>query len=119
MNRRSSTEWEALVEQHRKSNMSQKAFCEQQDIAYASFCYWSQKIRRRERGEDVLSIVELSMPATESTDIDFLHTRIQTDGISIFLEDGDGLLQITGTIRIEQLRAIILACHHGQDRQYV
>jgi len=43
--RRSKSQWQELVEAHGNSNLSQKAFCEQQGISIASFGYWKRKLK--------------------------------------------------------------------------
>lgn len=114
MNRRSSTEWEAIVRKFQQSGMTQKAFCESNDLKLATLGYWVRKINRLDRGEEGLSIVELAMPVAAFMGSQFLSTTIQTEGITIPVENGNGTLRITGSISIEQLGRIIQACNSGE-----
>ena len=43
--RRNKSQWQALVEAQANSELSQKAFCEQQGISIASFGYWKRKLK--------------------------------------------------------------------------
>ncbi len=47
--RRSQSQWQELVEAHSNSELSQKAFCEQQGISIASFGYWKRKLKAKSR----------------------------------------------------------------------
>ena len=42
--RRSSDQWQAVIEEQHQSNLSASAFCEQQAIGYASFCNWRRRL---------------------------------------------------------------------------
>lgn len=113
MNRRSSTEWEAIVRQYQQSGMTQKAFCEIHGIKHPTLSYWSRKVNRIDRGEEDITLVELPMPITGFLGDHFLKTTFHTDGITVPLEEGDAMLRITGTVSIEQLGRIIQACNFG------
>ena len=41
---RSPEQWQALVDQQRDSGVSAMQFCKQEDIGYASFCNWRQRL---------------------------------------------------------------------------
>lgn len=42
---RRASEWQTLISQWQASGLSAPAFCEQQNIGYASFCQWRQRLR--------------------------------------------------------------------------
>jgi hypothetical protein len=43
--RRSRAEWEQLMSDYENGSLSQRAFCDQHDVAYSSFCYWRKQLR--------------------------------------------------------------------------
>lgn len=43
--RKSSQQWEDLINKQEQSQLSQKAFCTKHDVSYASFAKWRQKLR--------------------------------------------------------------------------
>jgi hypothetical protein len=45
MQRKTSQDWRALIENWKTSGLTQKAFCAQQCIAYSGFHYWFKKFR--------------------------------------------------------------------------
>ena len=57
MRRKSASQWQQLVEQQQASGLSATRFCQDNNLAYASFCHW----RRRLRGE------EAQVPSTQQT----------------------------------------------------
>jgi hypothetical protein len=46
MNRKSSQEWLSLIQNWRDSNLSQREFCKQHDVALSAFQYWLGKVRK-------------------------------------------------------------------------
>ena len=44
--RRSKTEWQTLIEQQQNSHLSQKLFCQQQNVSVATFGYWKRKLQQ-------------------------------------------------------------------------
>ena len=44
--RRSRADWEQLMEQYEANGLKQHAFCEQQGLAYSTFCYWRKQLRQ-------------------------------------------------------------------------
>lgn len=42
--RRSADEWRSLVEQQRRSNQTQAAFCRERGVSLSSFGYWRRKL---------------------------------------------------------------------------
>jgi len=45
MPRRSAPQWYQLIEQQQTSGLSAARFCQDNDIAYASFCQWRRRLR--------------------------------------------------------------------------
>ena len=43
--RRTKSQWRELIEAQASSELSQKAFCEQQGVSIASFGYWKRKLK--------------------------------------------------------------------------
>ena len=59
--RRSESEWRALIEDFEQSALSAKMFCEQENIAYASFLNWKRRLADGDAGTvSAPSFVDLS-----------------------------------------------------------
>ena len=41
--------WEQRLQEWRKSNLSVKSWCKEQNILYATFCYWKTKLKPQEK----------------------------------------------------------------------
>ena len=74
--RRSREDWMQLMAEYEASGLTQREFCEQQQLAYSTFCYW-----RKHLSADAVSIrsaeplVELpAMPMHEQT-----HWRLELE----------------------------------------
>lgn len=82
--RRSSQQWQAIIERFDQSNLSGAQFCRDNHIAYASFCKWRHKLSR--------SHLLGSAPSATPDFID-LSSLSQPDssGWHIVLKLGDGL----------------------------
>lgn len=46
--RRSTEQWQSLVDQWQTSGQSAKQFCKDQQLGYASFCQWRKRLSRTE-----------------------------------------------------------------------
>lgn len=46
--RRSTEQWQSLVDQWHASGQSAKQFCKEQSLGYASFCQWRKRLTRAE-----------------------------------------------------------------------
>ena len=42
--RRSRAEWIQLMAEYEASDLTQREFCEQQQLAYSTFCYWRKRL---------------------------------------------------------------------------
>lgn len=42
--RRAAEQWQALIDQQQASVLSAKAFCQEQNLGYASFCVWRKRL---------------------------------------------------------------------------
>ncbi|MCU5784955.1 hypothetical protein MA04_04255 [Alcanivorax balearicus MACL04] len=42
--RRTAEQWHALIAQQRESGLPAKAFCQQHDLGYISFCNWRKRL---------------------------------------------------------------------------
>ena len=45
--RRTPSEWKQLIEAQQASGLSQKAFCQEQQISKATFGYWKRKLKQQ------------------------------------------------------------------------
>ena len=45
LKRRTSEQWESLIQEQEQSDLSQRAFCTEHNIAYPSFTKWRQKLK--------------------------------------------------------------------------
>lgn len=59
--KRSRIEWAHLMAGYEASGLPQRAFCDQQGVAYSSFCYWRKQLR------EAAPLIELSaLPSSEA-----------------------------------------------------
>jgi len=49
--RRSTEQWQALVEHWQRSGQSAKQFCREQSLGYASFCQWRKRLTKADEPE--------------------------------------------------------------------
>ena len=64
--RRSRTEWEQLMADYDNGSQTQRAFCDQHEVAYSSFCYWRKRLRIPATNESTLpSLIELPAPVPD------------------------------------------------------
>ena len=56
--------WQHLIDQQVASHVPQRAFCNEQGVAYSSFCYWKRKLARTDQSatEEGKSFLELLSP---------------------------------------------------------
>lgn len=81
--RRSSTEWLALVEAHQQSGLSSAQFCDQNNISYASFYKWKKRYSFSEPN---------TAPQQQEGDFIDLSSITSTPGLwNITLSLGDGI----------------------------
>lgn len=80
--RKSSEQWQSLVEAQLQSGLSAAKFCEQNQIAYASFCKWKQRFSA--------SQVDRSKPSPPDF-VDLSSIQPNTDKWHITLALGDGV----------------------------
>lgn len=57
--RRSSAEWQMIIQQQVQSDLSARQFCLQQDIGYGSFCKWRQRLTTMPP-VDIAPLIDLS-----------------------------------------------------------
>jgi len=48
--RRTQAQWQSLIEAQAKSGRSAKRFCEDNTVAYASFCGWRRRLNQQAAG---------------------------------------------------------------------
>ncbi len=58
---RTAEQWYALIEQQRESGLPAKAFCQQHDLGYISFCNWRKRLTDQDPAD-----------SAESDDTDFV-----------------------------------------------
>jgi len=63
--KRSRSEWAQLMAGYEASSLPQRAFCDQQGVAYSSFCYWRKQLREpAPAGHKAAELIELSALAS-------------------------------------------------------
>ncbi len=63
--RRDRSAWEQLMAQYEASDLPQRLFCEQHEIAYSTFSYWRKQLRQSAKHENhPASLIELPMLGT-------------------------------------------------------
>ncbi len=50
--RRTSEQWEQLVAEQARSGLSQRRFCDERGIAYASFVAWRRRVQAHTPGDE-------------------------------------------------------------------
>lgn len=81
-NRRGRDQWQRLMAAFEASELTQRAFCAEQGLAYSTFCYWRRRLRQEAGHADhTPALVELPvLTGSESG-----HWRVE-------LDMGDGLV---------------------------
>lgn len=85
--RRSTEQWQSLVDQWRQSGHSAKQFCKEQGLGYASFCQWK---RRLAQSDEKATADEASSPEPSFIDLASLGAS-QPGGWHIVLSLGGGV----------------------------
>jgi len=81
--RRGHHEWQQLMVAYEASDLTQRAFCAEQGVAYSTFCYWRRRLRQESGGGDhAPALVEL--PALTGSD--------SSGDWRVELDLGDGLV---------------------------
>lgn len=88
--RKSSEQWQSLVEDQQQSGLSAAKFCEQNQIAYASFCKWKQRFATSQVGckeQSQSDFVDLS--SIQPNSLDKWHITLALgDGVELTLSRG-------------------------------
>jgi len=83
--RRSPEQWQEIIHSQQQSGLSARAFCEQRELGYASFCNWRKR----------LSVVKSQQGDNRSApDADFIDLSTlpgSQSGWQIILKLGDGM----------------------------
>ncbi|TCS36706.1 IS66 family insertion sequence element accessory protein TnpA [Reinekea marinisedimentorum] len=87
--RKSSEQWQSLVEAQQHSGLSAAKFCEQNQIAYTSFCKWKQRfptsqVDRNERSQSDFVDLRSISPGSDKWHI----TLALGDGVELTLSRG-------------------------------
>lgn len=89
-NRRSLVQWQELIDTQVTSELSAKAFCEQQKVGYASFCKWKRRL-----SSTASSVNALPKPQADFIDLSDLPGSGPGQW-QVVLKLGDGMeLQLT------------------------
>ncbi len=83
--RRSPDQWQELVHSQQQSGLSARAFCEQRELGYASFCNWRKRLSVEKNQRD-----NQSAPDAGFIDLSTLPSS-QQSGWQIVLKLGDGM----------------------------
>ena len=68
--RKTPEQWQSLVNQQQRSDLSARAFCTEHHIGYASFCQWRKRLTSTETlsvAEPEPSFIDLSALGADST----------------------------------------------------
>ncbi|MDH4275836.1 MAG: hypothetical protein OEW08_12440, partial [Gammaproteobacteria bacterium] len=66
--RRNATEWQRVIDEQKRSGLSQETFCRQHDIGYGSFLNWKTKLAGGSQARTAdPSFIELPTLQIEST----------------------------------------------------
>lgn len=60
---RTAEQWQSFVSQHKASGLSAPKFCEQHDIAYASFSKWRKRLTEPTESAEPPAFIELTTPS--------------------------------------------------------
>lgn len=84
--RRNPEQWQELIHSQQQSGLSARAFCEQGDIGYASFCNWRKRLSvgNSQQGDNKPT------PDADFIDLSTLPGS-QQSGWQIILKLGDGM----------------------------
>jgi len=85
--RRSTEQWQALVDQWQQSGQSAKQFCKEQALGYASFCQWKKRLTP---SDEKTKAAEASSSAPSFIDLASLGAS-QSGGWHIVLSLGGGV----------------------------
>ncbi len=107
--------WQKLVADWKISRETKKDFCHKQNLAYASFLYWCNKL-----GEDGIESAQ-QVRAVQINPAAFLNQKtaellkcagssFSTQGIMIQVNDGKGTITVQGMVTMETLARILSAC---------
>lgn len=85
--RRSTEQWQSLVDQWQQSGQSAKQFCKEQALGYASFCQWKKRLTQ---SDEKTTTAEASSPEPSFIDLASLGAS-QSGGWHIVLSLGGGV----------------------------
>lgn len=85
--RRSTEQWQSLVDQWKQSGQSAKQFCKEQALGYASFCQWKKRLTQ---SHEKATTAEASSPEPSFIDLASLGAT-QAGGWHIVLSLGGGV----------------------------
>jgi len=107
--------WQKVVADWKISGDTKKDFCHNQNLAYASFLYWCNKLGEDgiESGQQVRAVqinpaAFLSQKAAEL--LKFAGSSFSTQGIMIPVNGGKGTITVQGMVTVETLARILSAC---------
>jgi len=69
--------WQRHIEGWRQSKLSQKAYCQQQDLSFASFGYWRTRLNRK--AETRGKFIPVNIPGASSSVVLFLPIGIRLE----------------------------------------
>lgn len=104
MIRRSSQEWLSLIQNWQNSDLSQKEFCKQHDVALSAFQYWLGKVRRDassvEGDDDATGFVPVSVKGPRSV------SPVRSVLVELVLPDGRRI-NFYESVDVQFLRALL------------
>jgi hypothetical protein len=77
--RRSSEEWQYLVDKQSQSDLTQKRFCEAHGVTPATFSYWKRKLVTRSSNDTESAWLDLSSGLNSVVGGENPHWKIQLD----------------------------------------
>ena len=112
--------WQKLVAAWKISRETKKDFCHKQNLAYASFLYWCNKLgddgsecSQQVRAVQINPAAFLSQKAAEF--LRYAGSSFSTQGITIPVSGGKGTITVQGMVTMETLAHILSACGGATD----
>jgi len=70
------TFWQEHVGSWRKCGLSQKAYCQQHKLSFASFCYWRTRLNKKSTGK---KLIPVTLPKTSGAVSIFLPSGVRME----------------------------------------
>ena len=81
--RKTKSQWQAIMAGFHQSNLSARAYCQEQGVAYGTFAKWRQRLATPDHPENRSNLIELISPAPVA--------QARPDHWQVELELGNGM----------------------------